>query len=135
MAASFQTIWHEDSSATVLGRLTARNGSGAYTGRQGEGRWLKEVDITSITCNVFDRSSATPDTPFATPTINVATAIFDSPETNNQLWTKDKIGWNFLVDLAPSNFPTEDHQIEVEFKVTLTDATVFFGSYIGVVEG
>lgn len=131
MSVPFNVMWDEDGDATVLGRITARNGTGAATGVDGEGNWLKIADVSTITCKVFDLRSATPSTPITTPTVTVATAVLDTPVTTNVLWTKDSTGYNFLHDLAASNFPTGEHWYRVEYKVTLSGGAVFFGVYEG----
>ena len=58
MPTVFKVQWHEDGSATVLGRITARNGSGSATGIAGEGNWLEQADISTITCAVYDRAGS-----------------------------------------------------------------------------
>lgn len=126
-----QVTWNEDGSATVLGRVTARDGSGTATGVRGEGNWLQQADLSSITCSVFDLSSETPDTAIATPTITISSVIVDSPVSTTVLWTEDTTGYNFIVDLAASNFPTGNNVYRVEFKFTTTGSAVFWGIYEG----
>lgn len=127
----FQTVWQEDGSCTVLGRLTARDGTGAATGVPGEGNWIKQADMTSITCAVFDRRSTTPDTSITTPSVSVASAIIDTPVTSNTLWTADTTGYNFIHDLGPLNFPTSRHIYLVEYKFTTTGGAVLWGKFCG----
>lgn len=129
--STFHVEWSEDADATVLGRLTARNGSGSATGIDGEGNWLQQADISSITCNIFDLDSSTPDTATATPTVTVSSVILDTPVTTNVVWTKDTTGYNFIHDLSNSYFPTGDRRYRVEYKVTLTGGAVFWGIYEG----
>lgn len=131
-APIFKVVWLEDSSALVLGRLTAHNGSGAATGKAGEGNWLQQTDITSITCKVFDLTSST-TTPITTPTVAVSSVILDTPETANTIWTKDSIGYNFIHNLSPTDFPTGSSRVRVEYKVTLSGGAVFHGVYEGPV--
>lgn len=137
MSFPFQVIFHEDSAATILGRLTARSGlaSGSATGVPGEGRWLQQADITSITCAVFDEDAAgTADTTaIATPTVTISTSVLDTPVTSNEIWTKGGPGYNFLHDLAYTNFPTGGNTYRVEYEVTLADsgATLLHGAYRG----
>lgn len=117
--------WQEDGTATVLARVCARDATGAWTGEKGEGRFVKQADLSSITCNVFDRSSETPSTAIATPTVTISSAIQDSPVTNQEIWTLDTVGYNFVYDLAASNFPTGGNEYLVEFKFTTTGGTVW----------
>jgi len=129
---TFQVQWNEDADATVLARITARTGSGAATGVAGEGNWLEQADISSITCKVFDRSSDTPGTEIATPTVTVSTSVVDTPVTATTLWTKDSTGYNFIHDVAASNFPTGNHTYRIEYTVTLVGGAVFHGNLEGV---
>jgi len=132
--AIFRVVWNEDSGATILGRITARDATGAATGKDGEGNWLKQQDISTITCKVFDLNGATPDTAIATPTVTITDSVLDTPITTNVIWTVDTIGYNFAHDLAASNFPTGNHTYRVEYKVTLTGGTIFHGVFEGVAQ-
>ncbi len=127
----FHVEWKEDGDATVLARLTARNGSGAATGIDGEGNFLQIADISTITCKIFDLDSATPDTAISTPTVTVSTNVLDTVITAQTIWTRDTTGYNFLHDLAGSEFPTGERRYRVEYTVTLTGGAVFHGSYLG----
>ncbi len=129
---AFRVTWNEDGSASVLGRLTARDGGGAATGVDGEGKWLQQADVQTITCNIFDLSSLTPDTPLSSPAVVVATSILDTPVTDNEIWTRDTIGYNFLHDLISTSFPSGGNRYSVEYTVTLTGGTVFHAVYTGV---
>lgn len=121
----YKVDWNEDGDCTVLARVTARNGTGLATGIVGEGNWIKQADLSTITCKVFDLSSATPDTPITTPTVTIASAILDAPVTATTLWEQDDTGYNFLHDLAAANFPTGDHRYLVEYEFTLTGGAKF----------
>lgn len=127
----FQVVWNEDSTATVLGRIAARNGSGAATGKNGEGKFLQQGDVTTIECSVFDLDGTDPNTEIATPAVVVADAVLDTPVTTAVVWTKDAYGYNFIHNLAPTNFPTGNRRYRVEYKVTLADGTIFHGIYEG----
>ena len=129
---NFQVVWKEDSTATVLGRLTARNGTGTATGVAGEGRWLKQADISTIAYKIFDLNSATPDTPIKTDTATVSAVVLDTVVTSTEIWTKDAIGYNFLHDLAATDFPIGDRLYELEYVVTLSGGAVFHAIYHGV---
>jgi len=128
----FQVAWTEDSDVTVLGRITSRTGSGAATGVAGEGNFLQQADVTSITWKVFDLQSATPDTAITSGTSTVSTVVLDTVVTTSVLWTKDTTGYNFAQDMAASNFPIGDRTYRLEFVVTLTGGAVFHGIYEGV---
>ena len=128
---TFQVEWTEDSDATVLGRITARNGSGSATGVNGEGNWLQQADVSTITWKVFDVDSATPETAIASGSVTVSTSVLDTPVTTNVIWTKDATGYNFLHDLAATNFPTGGRTYRLEYVATLTGGAVFHGVYSG----
>ena len=134
----FPVVWHEDGSCTALARVTARDATGAATGISGEGKWVKQADLSTITCKVFDRSSSTPDTAIATPTVTISSAINDTPVTDGVLWTEDSTGYNFLHDLAHTNFPDGGRKYRVEYIFTPTSgnkypALVFEGISRGIV--
>ena len=130
---TFQVNWKEDSDATVLGRITARNGTGSATGVRGEGNWLKQADVGSITWKMFDLNSDTPDTEISSGTLTVLDVVIDTPVSVNTIWTKDSVGYNFIHDLAASNFPTGNHIYRLEYTVILTGGAKFHGVYEGLV--
>ena len=125
----FEVVWNEDSTPTALGRITARDGTGVATGRKGEGNWLKQADISSITVGVFDLDADS--TIVSAAVVDKTASVLDVPVTTDVLWTRDKIGYNFIHDLSVTYFATGDHTFLVEYKVTLTGGTVFFGRYQG----
>lgn len=131
MSNVFNVQWVEDGTATVLGRLTARNGSGSATGIDGEGNWLQQADISTITCKIFDLDSDTPGTATETPTVTISSVILDTPITTNVIWTKDTTGYNFIHDLSATYFPTGERRYRAEYEVTLTGGAVFHGVYVG----
>lgn len=126
--------WQEDGSATALARVCARDGSGTWTGVSGEGNWIKQADLTTITCAVFDRSGTTPDTPFLTPTVTIASAIQDTPVTDGKIWDIDAVGYNFLHDLPGTCFPSGGHKYRVEYAFTRSGGTTWAVIYEGIAE-
>ena len=132
MSSHFFVQWSEDGDATVLGRITSRAGSVAATGIDGEGNWLEQADVASITCSVFDLDSDTPDTPITTPTVIVSTSVLDTPVTVNTLWTVDTTGYNFIHDLAATNFPTGSNRYSVEYAVSMTNGGKFHAIFEGI---
>lgn len=128
----FRVVWKEDGSPTILGRITARLGTGAATGVDGEGNFLKQVDISTITCAIYDRSSTTPDVAISTPVVTIATSVLDTPVTDKVIWTQDDTGYNLLHDLPNTAFPTGGRLYVVEYVVTLTGGGVFHGVYEGI---
>lgn len=121
----FRVDWPgEDATAVVRGRLTSAYGTGAATGVSGEGNWIKQADLTSITWKMFDASSTTPDTAIATGTFTISSVVIDTPVTSTANWTGNSVGYNFLAIMAASNFPTGGHQYELEVTVTTTGGYV-----------
>ncbi len=127
--------WQEDGSATALARVCSRDATGAATGTLGEGNYIKQADLTSIGCKVFDRNSTTPDTAIATPTVTIATSILDTPDTSG-LTAVDDAGnamvVNFRHDLAGTNFPTGGHKYRVEYSFLTTGAATWVIAYEGI---
>ncbi len=123
-------LW-EDEPVTTLGRITARNGSGTATGKSGEGRWVKQADVLSINCKVFDTDGVglISDT-----NLTVADVILDTPATTNEVWTEDEIGYNFIHDLAATLFADEEHRYRIEYTVTFVGGKVVHGIYEGMTE-
>lgn len=128
----FAVHWNEDGSATCLARVMARNGSGDTV--TGEGNWLEQADVSSITCKVIDETNNdTEITP--APTVTVASAIIDTPVTSGAIWTVDATGYNFIFDLAYTYFPTGGTTYLVEFYFTLTGGARFGLGFRGVARG
>lgn len=131
-AQNIAVEWREDGSATALGRVTARGGAGAATGVNGEGNWVQQVDVSSITCVVYEEADGTE---IATPAVVVASAVLDSPVTTNVLWTADAVGYNFLHDLPATAFPTGGTTYRAQYKFTMADGGVLWGVFVGPAKG
>jgi hypothetical protein len=125
--------FQEDAPSTQKARVTAEDATGAATGVDGEGYWVKIADLSTITCNVYDRSSATPDVAILSPTVTVATAMRDAPVASNIVWTGDGdgaiVGWNFSHEVPGTAFPTGGHLYCIEYTFTPT-AGAGYGSHI-----
>lgn len=123
----YPAIWQQNGTCILLGRITAADGTGAATGGAGEGNWIKQADISAITCKVFDRSvsGSTPTT------VSITTAaILDTPVTSSVLWTQDAVGYNFEFTLPATAFPSA-HSYQVEVKITTTGGAVAYGKWEG----
>lgn len=126
-------VWQQNGTAKALARVCADDATGAATGVSGEGNWVKQADLSGITCKVFDRSSkTTPDTPIATPTVTPASSIIDTPVTDGKIWDLDTVGYNFTFTLASGNFPSAGHKYLVEFTFTTTGGSIWTLSYEGM---
>lgn len=128
---TFAISLKEDNDGTILGRLCARNGSGAATGKDGEGKFIQQGDVSTITYEIFDLEA--PTTVAFSGTLTVSNVILDTVVTSNEIWTKDSTGYNFLHDLAATNFPEGGRIVLIEYTVTLTGGAVLTGEYQGPV--
>ena len=129
---AFHVTWKEDGTATALGRITARNGSGSATGVDGEGNWLQQADISTITYKLFDLDGSDPTTATESGSLTISAVVLDTPVTSNAIWTKDTTGYNFLHDISNTYFPAANRRYRMEYTVTLTGGAVFHGVYEGV---
>jgi hypothetical protein len=113
---------NEDGSATLLGIITARDGTGAV---QASGRKLiKQADLSAIVCNVYDQADLS--TAVVSPTVTISSVIFDTMQAD---WDGDSRGYNFKLTLAATAFPTGGRTYEVELKFTTTGSTVAWMSF------
>lgn len=122
-------IWNEDGSASCLGRATAHDATGAATGITGEGKFIKQADLSTIICEVFDMTNVR--TSVATPTVTISSVILDTPVTDEVIWTRGSTGYNFHHDLAETNFPIGGHVYLVEYYFATTGGTKWPVRYQG----
>ena len=136
-AKTWKMNFRANGDGTILGRLTARNGSGAATGVAGEGNFVKQADVSAIVANAYDMTAA-PTTPVAL-TISTS-AVIDTPVTTTTLWTYDGTvgpvtGYNFLLDIPAAIFTNSGHDYRIEVKVTLSGGAVAWGIGEGTAQG
>lgn len=113
--------FQEDGTAVVLARVCADDGTGAATGVDGEGNWIKVADLTSITRTVYDLTLGT--TIAGPTTLTLADVIFDTPVTSRTLWTLDFVGWNLKDRLPATSFPTGGNRYLVEYLFVTTGSS------------
>jgi len=94
-------VW-EDSGCCVLGRLTGF-----------DGELIKQADLTSISCKIFDADANRLETADLTPA--VADTVYDAAQTS-AAWPYDD-GYNFRHLLPATAFPTGGHKYRVEYLV------------------
>lgn len=123
-------LW-EDEPVTILGRITALNGSGAATGVAGEGKWAKQADLVSINRKVYDVDGVGL---IDSTDLTLSSVILDTPATGNEVWTEDEVGYNFIDDVAASYFTEEEHRYEVEYLATFVGGKVAHAIYAGQTE-
>jgi len=128
--SSSTAIWYgsanEDSSYSVLARLTALDATGTLVSAD-EGYCLKKVDVSTITAKVYslgnnsNASTGTVVTP--DPTVVVNTSIFDTLQTVG--WTGSS-GYNFRHDLSPTYSPEPNIFYAIEYKITLATGGIMW---------
>lgn len=119
-AKVFQSVVFEDGGATFLARVYGNSGSA-----------ITQASLSSITCKVFDLDSTTPDTAILTPTVTIASVVYDTLQTGG-LWVDDNgdaldsVGYNFAHAMPATAFPTGGHRYRIEYKLTPASGEVFW---------
>lgn len=101
---------------TLQGRLVHKDGSGAVVAD--EGKALKQSDVASMLCSIYDLDSAAPGTAVSTPAVNPAGTVLDTL-TNDEIWTADGIGRNFIHTPAGSTW-ADPHRYLIEYSAVLS---------------
>ena len=102
------TVW-EDGGATLLARIIDNDSTA-----------LKQADIDgtgTIKYYLYDEDSNTPDTAVTTTTLNEATVIKDTLQTDDR-WTVDSTGYNFIHVIAASELSSGGHRYRAEVIFT-----------------
>jgi hypothetical protein len=122
-AHCFVAAANKDGSATILGIVTARGGSGAaIIDEHGHniGNAVKQADLTAITCVVTDTSTS-PEMQTVAPPVTIALAISDTIQQGG-LWYVDPLtGYNFTHDLPPAAFPNRQRVYRAVYKFVMSD--------------
>lgn len=125
MSQEFNVEINEDEPLTIMARIATDDddATGAATGADGEGYFLRVADIDSLTCKVFDLDGEDPDTPIATLSLVVADVIFDTPKdtSTNVIWTIDEYGYNFKHKISHEYFPIGDRRYRAEYVAILSN--------------
>lgn len=118
------------SAQIIKGGPVWQNGGASFLARlrSSSGSLLTQATTSSITCIVHDMT-LDGQTTIITPTITVASVIYDTLQTGTQ-WTKDSTGYNFKYDIAATAFPSAGHIYVTQFKVTPSSGAVFFFQYM-----
>jgi hypothetical protein len=105
MSHRYQMRFRENSAVAVLARVTSRTGTNGATGKNGEGQFIRQADLASISCAIFQQNGeGQPLVAGATPAVALS-AILDTPELSRVDWDVDDYGYNFVHDLPASAFP------------------------------
>lgn len=107
------TCW-EDGGCSLMARVVGPT-SAAIT----------QAAVSSITCAVFDLDGDSPSSAVATPSIVVASTVFDTLQTDGR-WSVDSTGYNFRYDAAASIFATGGHRYRFEFRFTPASGQVYW---------
>jgi hypothetical protein len=101
------TAW-EDASVTLLARVSGN--SGAY---------ITQASLTGISTKVFDGETQQG----TTITETVSSVVFDTLQTDTNLWDVDTTGFNFKTTVAASYFPSggKVYRVEVVFDPSSGD--------------
>ena len=122
MELVYETRFHEDGSCTVKARVSADDGTGAATGKDGEGNFLKVADFSTITVLIYDITASSPQA--SPPTFAPSAVILDTPVTSAAKWGRDPYGYNFVHTLPITAFPTGGSEYQVEYLFTTTGGAV-----------
>ena len=111
--------------ATIIPQaISVYEGSGASFMARIKGNAGTDITIasmTSIACTVYNSISLAS---VATPTVTVATSVFDTLQTDAR-WDTDSTGYNFRHDLPPTAFPDGDVQCQIEYLFTPASGDAF----------
>lgn len=88
------------------------------------GTLLTQATTTGITCKVFRLSEEDDPEELFTPSVVVASSVFDTLQTGD-VWDIDATGYNFRHVLSGSNFPAPATVYRVEYVVTPTSGEAF----------
>ena len=127
-----RVTWDIGATKRLFARVHSGDGAGAATGLlddkgSPEGKYITAAQVSTITCNVYDRTSSTPDTVVATPAITsaaVITAVTSGFATDGAGRSTADGAYNFKYDLTTAAIATEGKTYRVTIEITLTTGTV-----------
>ena len=119
---------NEDGDFSIIGRVTAFDGTGAASPLEEEGNLVKQADLTSIQVKIYNTQSETPTTAEQTANPTVASVIFDTLQTTG-IWKLIRGGGNFKYDVAASWVPAGRTAYRIEVKFTTTGSKVYWGKW------
>lgn len=127
--SEFYIDFDEDSTPTILGRLTAPNGTGAATGKPGEGNFCKIADIDTLSLKIYDKTEGT--LVDEVDELEIDEVVLDDPDMTDAVWTHDEYGCNFKYLGDADWFADGEHIYRLEFTCILTGGGKFHGCYEG----
>lgn len=125
-------IVNEDGTFSALLRVCSLTGTGTAV-RKSEGNPVKQADLTSIICDVFDLGTdqfALTGTPVSTQlSLTISAVIFDTLQKLGWPDKNDPAGYNFKHTPAVTYVPTGGNWYLFRYKFTQTDNTVIWHRY------
>ena len=112
----------EDRPCTIIGRFTAISATGNTSPIESEGKLIKQADVSSIACKVYDSTNTLINT--YTPT--AASNVFDTIQTT-LTWLLLDSGGNFRYTIPATAFPAGNTVNRAEVTITLTDGSLATG--------
>lgn len=112
----------EDRPCTIIGRFTAITATGNTSPVEAEGKLIKQADVSSISCKVYDPTGTIINT--YTPT--AASNVFDTIQTT-LTWLLIDGGGNFRYTIPAGGFPSGGVVNRAEVTITLTDGSLATG--------
>lgn len=106
--------------AAFQARLVSLDATG--TAVDEEGNAIKQSDLSALTCTLYDLDSGTPTTGTSI-TITIAGAISNTL-VNDNYWTRDTVGRNFIFTVPGANFSASNHRFHVVFQATTTGGRI-----------
>lgn len=102
----YGAIW-EDQGVQLLARVMSADNT-----------IIQQSEVTSITCKVFNLDTTTPGTAVATPSVTVASVIFNSLQeaAGTGRWDYDTTGYNFKHQLPATAFATGNARYRIEYE-------------------
>lgn len=113
----FRGTYRAGGQASHYARITAANGSGSATGVDGEGKYIQQADVSSITLTVIDKTSK--ETVIDEQSLTVSQVLLDTPVSSTQVWTQGG-SYNFKHDMPAGSFPDPNHVYWTRYTITLT---------------
>jgi hypothetical protein len=94
-----------------------------------DGNNYTQAALTSITCAVTDITTGTP-VAVITPTVTIASVVYDTLQTGNLWRNRDATGYNFAHAMPITAFPTASHVYKVIYMFTPVSGTVCLTEFI-----
>lgn len=124
-ARTFYGVVNEDGSARIMGRAMSFDATG--TSVAGEGKCLKQADLTSINHYVYD---TTDDALIVSGALTPISSYISDTLLTDTYWdlTLDATGYNFYHNIGVTAFPNP-RTYKLLYKFTTTGSVIGWGEY------